>query len=183
MGMLMFNGAPFWPGSGIAITVATDLLAPLASVSSPTFCRMVFMRTKPSHAENRGGFSLLELTVVVVIVGVLAVFAVPRFLQAIERAKAAEAFEYLMAVRAAQERYLVQHGQYASSIDDLDVELPALEHFTVGTLEVGETSWKLTLNRAGAAAGYGAYTVIFEEEGYNKNKSTIPPELLPVEVN
>ena len=51
------------------------------------------------------GFTLVELAVVVVIIGVLAAFGVPRFLQSVERSKAAEAFAYLSAVRTAQERY------------------------------------------------------------------------------
>ena len=38
------------------------------------------------------GFTLVELAVVVVIIGVLAAFADPRFLASVERSKAAEAF-------------------------------------------------------------------------------------------
>ncbi|MFB3893100.1 MAG: type IV pilin protein, partial [Phycisphaerae bacterium] len=41
------------------------------------------------------GFTLVELAVVVVIIGVLAAFAVPRFMASVERSKAAEAFNYL----------------------------------------------------------------------------------------
>ena len=39
----------------------------------------------------KAGFSLVELAVVVVIIGVLAAFAVPRFRASVERSKAAEA--------------------------------------------------------------------------------------------
>ena len=68
------------------------------------------------------GFSLVELVVVIVIVGILASFGVPRFLKSVEKAKAAESFGYLAAVRSAQERYQSKKGTYASSVDDLDLQ-------------------------------------------------------------
>ena len=45
----------------------------------------------------RKGFTLVELAVVIVIIGVLAAFGVPQFLKSVERSKAAEAFNYLSA--------------------------------------------------------------------------------------
>ncbi len=62
--------------------------------------------------ESRKGFTLVELAVVIVIIGVLAAFGVPQFLKSVERSKAAEAFNYLSAVRSAQERYLAKNGIY-----------------------------------------------------------------------
>ena len=62
--------------------------------------------------ESRTGFTLVELAVVIVIIGVLAAFGVPQFLKSVERSKAAEAFNYLSAVRSAQERFLAKNGSY-----------------------------------------------------------------------
>jgi type IV pilus assembly protein PilA len=62
--------------------------------------------------ESRKGFTLVELAVVIVIIGVLAAFGVPQFLKSVERSKASEAFNYLSAVRSAQERYLAKNGVY-----------------------------------------------------------------------
>ena len=128
--------------------------------------------------RTRKGFTLVELAVVVVIIGVLAAFAVPRFLASVERSKAAEAFNYLSAVQSAQERYHARQGVYATDLATLDIKLSAPKYFTLGVIAAGtsgslEDSWGLTLTRTGAAAGYGAYTVTFNEEGYDSVNSTI----------
>ena len=136
------------------------------------------------RASTRRGFTLVELAVVIII-GVLAAFAVPRFLDSVERSKAAEAFNYLSATRAAQERYQVQQGTYCSAIADLDIQMPAPKYFTVGVPAAGgtgelENSWTLTLTRVGASAGYGAYTVVFTDQGFDNVTSDIVDGINPM---
>lgn len=138
---------------------------------------------RPSErAKDRKGFSLVELAVVVIIIGVLAAFGVPRLLKSVERSKASEAFGYLSTVRSAQERYQARQGEYADAVTDLDMEVSDPAYFTVGTPVGGEDSWSLTLTRSGAAAGYGAYTVTFTQEGYDSANSTIQaqPDINPM---
>jgi len=134
------------------------------------------MRT--TMAIRKTGFSLVELAVVVVIIGVLAAFAVPRFRSSVERSKAAEAYNYLSAVQAAQERFHARQGTYADDLSTLDIQLSSPKYFSIGTVGPGSTgdlqdSWTLTLTRAGASAGYGEYTVTFTEEGFDSENSTI----------
>jgi prepilin-type N-terminal cleavage/methylation domain-containing protein len=140
-----------------------------------------------SDARRRAGFSLVELAVVVIIIGVLAAFGVPRMLKSVERSKAAEAFKYLAAVRAAQERYQARQGTYAALLTDLDMEQSAPKYFSVGAVAAGgtaslEDSWSLTLSRQGATSGYGAYTVTFTQDGYDAINSTIDglPDINPM---
>jgi type IV pilus assembly protein PilA len=116
---------------------------------------------------------------VVIIIGVLAAFGIPRMLKSVERSKAAEAFKYLASVRAAQERYQARQGTYASLLTDLDMEQTDPKYFTVGTLAAGPSG---SLTRQGASAGYGAYTVVFTQDGYDPVASTIEglPDINPM---
>jgi prepilin-type N-terminal cleavage/methylation domain-containing protein len=129
--------------------------------------------------SNRRGFTLVELAVVIVIIGVLAAFGVPRFRQAVERSKAGEAFNYLSAVRSSQERYHSRLALYAADVATLDINFPAPKYFSVGDMTNNELTWSTTLYRTGASAGYGAYTVRFCETGYATD-SNIPTDINPM---
>jgi prepilin-type N-terminal cleavage/methylation domain-containing protein len=138
------------------------------------------------RSRGRKGFTLVELAVVIIIIGILAAFAVPRFLDSVERSKAGEAFNYLSAVRSAQERYQVRQGTYSDDIAKLDIQMPDPKYFTVGTPAAGgtsnlEDSWTLTLTRSGASGGYGAYTVVFTDQGYDATNSTILAKINPMQ--
>ena len=131
------------------------------------------------YRSRKAGFTLVELAVVIVIIGVLAAFGVPRFIKSVERSKASEAFEYLASVRTSQERYQAQYGTYATNVTDLDIKSAPPKYFTVpDTFSAGgssslQDSWTLTLTRTGSSAGYGAYTVVFTETGFDTTNSTI----------
>jgi prepilin-type N-terminal cleavage/methylation domain-containing protein len=131
-----------------------------------------------SVAESRKGFTLVELAVVIVIIGVLAAFGVPRFLKSVERSKAAEAFQYLAAVRSGQERYVAKEGVYTEDLTKLDITQSTPKYFDLGTVTVtkstdGTTNWSLTLTRKAATSSYGAYTVTFTQNGFDSANSTI----------
>jgi type IV pilus assembly protein PilA len=133
---------------------------------------------KSSAVGNRKGFTLVELAVVIVIIGVLAAFGVPRFLQSVERSKASEAFQYLAAVRSAQERYVSREGVYANDLTGLDITQSTPKYFTVETMTssnstAGSPTWTLTLRRIAASSSYGDYTVTFTQEGFDTENSTI----------
>jgi prepilin-type N-terminal cleavage/methylation domain-containing protein len=133
--------------------------------------------SRSSVSGARKGFTLVELAVVIVIIGVLAAFGVPRFLKSVERTKASEAFAYLSAVRSAQERYIAKEGVYANDVSLLDIVQAAPKNFgnpstIITSNTAGIPKWKLTLTRDSATSSYGAYTVCFTQNGF-ATESTI----------
>jgi prepilin-type N-terminal cleavage/methylation domain-containing protein len=129
---------------------------------------------------TKSGFTLVELAVVIVIIGVLAALVVPHFRASIERAKAAEAFSYLSSVQTSQECYNAKWGTYADDINDLDIRFSEPKYFEVGAITADESSWSLALTRKGPSAGYDPYDVVFTEEGFDSGASTIPSEISPI---
>jgi len=79
---------------------------------------------------NKKGFTLLELMIVVIIVAVLASLAMPRFIDARNRAITAEAYNMLGAIRSSQMRYYLQNSStWATTVGDLDISAPVSEYF------------------------------------------------------
>jgi len=73
---------------------------------------------------SRLGFTLVELLVVVLIIGILAAVALPQYGKAVERARASEAFMLLKSVHQAAQAYQMEHGTYPDSFDELAVNIP-----------------------------------------------------------
>lgn len=62
---------------------------------------------------KHGGFSLIELMVVVAIIAFLAMIAVPNFNRFLAKAKRAEAYMNLSSLYAAEKAYYAEHGTYS----------------------------------------------------------------------
>ena len=139
------------------------------------------MKTFSKIQTNKGGFSLVELTIVVVILGLLAMMGVPRYQKVVERSKAAESFAYLAQIEGAQERHSARTGEYAKKLNQLDITISNPKHFSVGgfTSYNWQTQWELKLTRQGASSGFGAYTVTWNQDGFQRYRSSIHTDLLP----
>lgn len=66
--------------------------------------------------NKRGGFTLIELMIVVAIIGILAAIAIPNFLRFQLKAKSSEGKVNLAAIRTAEESFFAEYGSYVSSV-------------------------------------------------------------------
>lgn len=68
-----------------------------------------------SRFHNRKGFTLIELMIVVVIIGILAAMAIPRFMKATARAKQSEAKELLKQIYTMEHTYRQANNTYGDN--------------------------------------------------------------------
>lgn len=84
------------------------------------------------RSARRGGFTLIEVLVVVIIVGILASFAWPSYQRFVERMRMADALALFGTERASQERYILSKHHYTKYWASLDA-VPTEVHSPINT--------------------------------------------------
>ena len=94
------------------------------------------------------GFTLLELIVVIIIIGILATLGFTQYTKMIEKGRTAEAKTILGQIRAAQEGYKQENGVYTATIGNLAIEAPIVcattHYFNYSTTAVLGTAARCT---------------------------------------
>jgi type IV pilus assembly protein PilA len=96
------------------------------------------------------GFTLLEVMIVVIIIGVLAAIALPNYITALEKGRSGEAATNVGAIRTAIDRYWYQNAAFPADLNSLDIDNPNSQTNAL---------YSYTIANNGTTASTRAYTV------------------------
>jgi type IV pilus assembly protein PilE len=109
---------------------------------------------------NERGFSLTELMVVIVIIGLLALIAIPRFLTVTSKAKMTEAKIMLKQVYTLQQAYYYENDAYSNDLSAIGFEQNKL------ITEGGNARYIITIEKATPTEFIARATAVVD---FNKN--------------
>jgi len=126
---------------------------------------------------KKQGFTLLEIIIVIIIVGVLASLALPRFFSTVEFSKSTEALAGMGTLRQSMERcFTASNSTYSGcTIASLDVDTPANSpgnHFTYLISAQSTTGFTIVATRNtydGATADGNTITLIQAATGVTRS--------------
>jgi prepilin-type N-terminal cleavage/methylation domain-containing protein len=101
---------------------------------------VIFYAKRRCVMRRRKGFTLMELIIVVIIIGILAMIGLPQYFKTTERARMAEALDTLGAIRSAELRWAMSNGAGNSTGNwaDLDIDqINATTNFNAPALTGG----------------------------------------------
>ena len=108
------------------------------------------------NISNRRGFTLIELLIVVVVIGILATIAIPKFSAMRTKSYIATVTSDLKNFASQQELYLSNEYSYAPNVATLDMTLT--DNVTITVNEATGVGWAATGTHSGlAGAQCGIY--------------------------
>jgi type IV pilus assembly protein PilE len=129
--------------------------------------------------KNRSGFTLLEVIIVIIIVGVLASLALPRFFSTVEYSRGTEAMTGLSVSRQSIERCYLMRSNYTgcNNYTLLDVNDPGTSpnaHFSYA-VSTAATTYTIVATRNTLDGGDGASVIRLTFNGTTVTRSGTGP--------
>jgi len=90
--------------------------------------------------RHEKGFTLLELLIVVIIIGILATIALPQYINMLEKARASEAVSNIGSLRSSMDRYWYEHLDDTATLGNLDIIDPNDQEGRLYTYSLANTS-------------------------------------------
>ena len=121
-----------------------------------------------SAVRGAQGFSLLELMIVVVVIGILAAVAYPSYQDYVRRGNRSAAQSFMMTIAQRQEQYLLTNRSYAATTAALNLTQPAetTGKYTFAIALPSTTSYSITATPQGGQAVTGKFgTLTLSSDG------------------
>lgn len=99
--------------------------------------------------KRMAGFTLLELMIVVVVISLLAMYAIPTYRQYVLRAGRTDAKNSLVDLAARQEKFRFANNAYATTLAQLNAGATSVEQKYTLTLAATATTFTITATPAG----------------------------------
>ena len=115
--------------------------------------------------KNLRAFSLPELLVVLVIIGILVLVALPNLMPLISRAKTIEAQQQLVYLHSLEKSYFYTYSKYSSSLDEIGFEQSVLvsdggqANYVIEIVEATEHGFRATATSITDFDGDGVFNV------------------------
>ncbi len=127
--------------------------------------------------SSQSGFSLTELMVVLVIVGVLVLLALPKLLPIVTKAKTTEAKLMLKQVYTLEQSYKYEHDTYSKALSDIGFEQEKLvsqggqARYKIDIVSADEKGFTASATSTVDFNGNGAFNVwVVDETGAIREK-------------
>ena len=110
------------------------------------------MKKKKSILRNQMGFTLTEMMIVIVIIGILAAIAIPRFRSVTTRAKVVEFKPLLEQLYSLEENYYSESDAFSSDLGLIGFDDPKAKYFSF-SVEADSTTFIATATCTGDLKG------------------------------
>jgi len=95
------------------------------------------------HNTHSKGFTLIELMIVIVIIGLLSAIAIPSYRDFVVRSNRADAKVALTEMANLQEKFYSEFGTYGDDPDDLNYPVAIGDHYNVSIRNATATTYML----------------------------------------
>lgn len=123
------------------------------------------------------GFSLIELMIVLVVIGVLAAIGYPAYQDYVRRANRSAAQSFMMTIAGRQEQYLLTNRSYASTTAALNLTAPTETNgrYTIAINLPTPTSYTITATAVGNQVVANKFGDLTLSSDGTKTSPAVPP--------